>query len=363
MLFIAVAGLSITVAYIAVRKKSPDYQAFKKKEGLAVAVILACSFIIIATGNSKPSSTQTASSGATAIFDQIDEKASSSNIIGPMWKVSKGDEKVYLYGTVNFGTKDMYPLSPKVEDAIKQSDGLVVEVNPNKSDAAKFNNLVTLKQGDTYEKHVSKEAIDIYKDKVKDFEKLFNTKIDYEKLKPIKPYYLAINCIDSYTQAYKDNIRYYPNLYIFYRANKEKLPIIEITDPYTSFQNSIDAPDEVADASLKLLKYYDENNMQKNLDLLNAWKTGNLEEINNKVKDRYIVPDGEKENFEKLNNIVTQYDNAYTSKIKKEYSEKIDGYIKDKKDYFVAVPINYFSGEDGILKELQDKGYTIEQVK
>ncbi|MBL4931154.1 acyltransferase family protein [Clostridium paridis] len=364
ILFLVVAGISVTIAYIAVRKKSPDYQTFKKKEGFIVAAILACSVLIIAAGNSKLPSTQaTASGGATAIFDKIDEKAPTSNIIGPMWKISKDDEKIYLYGTVNFGTKDMYPLSPKVEDAIKQSEGLVVEANSNKIDPRKVNDMINLKQGDTYEKHVSKEAIDIYKDKVKEFEKILNTKIDYEKLKPIKPSYLAMNCIDTYIQTYKDNVRYYPNLYILYRANKDKLPIIEITDPYTSIQDSIDVPDEVADASLKLLKYYNENNMSKNLDILNAWKTGNLEEINNKLNDVYIVPDEEKENFKKLNNIVTQYDDTCTLKIKKEYTEKIDGYIKDKKNYFVEVSVQYLSGEDGILKELQDKGYTIEQVK
>ncbi|MDD7794073.1 TraB/GumN family protein [Clostridium sp. 'White wine YQ'] len=359
--FIVVAGMAVTISYFVVRKKSPDYQIYKKKEAFVVFTVLACSIILIAANSSRPSSQGTV--GNIAAFEQIDDKATSSNIIGPMWKISKGDEKVYVYGTLGYGTKDMYPLSPKVEDALKQSDGVVVEANTSNLDVNKLAKYVYLEQGDTIYKHVSKEAVDIYKDKTADFEKKTNHKQDFNNLEKVKPEFLAENCISSYIALSKEQVFFSSSDYIIYRANKSKISIIELTDMPKLLEAQTNVPDEVSDASLKLLKYFDEKNVEKISAVIDAWKTGNMDEIMKKENDIFIVPNGEVENYKKLSEIVNRYQELANSKVGKEYAEKIDGFLKDNKNYFVAVSFVYLNGENGMLKQLQDKGYTIEQVK
>lgn len=48
---------------------------------------------------------------------------------GPFWKVSGANGTAYLFGSVHFGTDEIYPLDAAVEDAFARADRLAVEVN------------------------------------------------------------------------------------------------------------------------------------------------------------------------------------------------------------------------------------------
>ncbi|MBK1810470.1 acyltransferase family protein [Clostridium sp. YIM B02505] len=361
IMFIIVTGLSIVTAYIAVRKKAPEYETYKKKETTKIVAILICSIIFIIVTNGKPAATETSGQINAALDLKIDEKAPSSNIVGPMWKVSNGGSNLYIYGSlgIGIGTKDMYPLSPKVEDAVKQSEGIVLEFEYDKIDGSERNRIFMLKAGDSFEKHLSKEAIDIYKGKLKEF------KADYSKInKQLKAGYLPQDMVAAYNATYgKDGLKYTPDLYFFDEARKGKKNIILIGDMYKNFEDQINFPDEVVDAQVKLLKYFNRESVAKTEEALEEWKKGNIDEADNKMNNIYIVPSGEKETFDKLNIIVNKYNAGIKNKYIKEYTEKIDGYLKDKKNYFVVIPTNYLGGDEGIIKSLKEKGYNIEQIR
>jgi surface polysaccharide O-acyltransferase-like enzyme/uncharacterized protein YbaP (TraB family) len=356
IMFIVVAGLSIVIAYIAVRKKAPEYETYKKKETTKIAVILICSIVFIIATNGNTAATE-ASGQINPAFDlKIDEKAPSSNIVGPMWRVSKGNSNLYLYGSFGIGTKDIYPLSPKVEDVVKQSEGIVLEFEYDKIDGSERNRIFMLKAGDSFEKHLSNEALDIYKGKIKEF------KADYSKInKQLKASYLPQDLVVAYNSTYgKDGLKYIPDLYFFDEARKSKKNIIVIGDMYKNYEDQIDIPDEIVDAQVKMLKYFNKESVAKTEDALEEWKKGNIDDADNKLNDRYIVPSEERESFDKLNAIVNKYNDGIEAKYIKEYTEKIYGYVNDKKKYFVVIPTKYL---DGIIKALKEKGCTIEQIK
>ncbi|HEX9583651.1 MAG TPA: TraB/GumN family protein [Gammaproteobacteria bacterium] len=48
---------------------------------------------------------------------------------GPFWKVSGANGTAYLFGSVHFGTDEIYPLDAAVENAFARADRLAVEVN------------------------------------------------------------------------------------------------------------------------------------------------------------------------------------------------------------------------------------------
>lgn len=354
--FIVVTTLVIPISYIIVRKKAPFYPMYKKKEFRVMASLIICALVFGVIGNGGISKAASSSNINPAFDLKIDENATSSNIVGPMWKISNGDSTLYLYGSSDIGRKDMYPLSPKVEEAFKNSEAIVLEAEADKMDSNKINSMLLYENGETIEDHVSKEAVDIYKEKVK----YFNA--NYDKIKQIKPGYLAQDCIYVYLTKSNATPTYTPVRYFLYMARKTDKPTIELGNIYELCKNVVDCPDEVGDASLKLLKYYDEDAVNKDLARFETWKTGDLKAIEEGYNDIYTVPDSEKDNFNKLTTIVNNYNNPINSSLKKEYSEKIDGFIKDKKNYFVSVSMTYFLGDDSIIKNLEERGYTVEKI-
>lgn len=356
LVFLMVTLVVVPLSYFIVRKKSPFYTLNKKKEIRLMASLLVVALIIGLVSSKGPSKTAN-SNGISPLIDlKLDENAPSSNIVGPMWKISSGTSTIYMYGSLDVGDKNLYPLAPKVEEAFKSSEGLAIEVELDKIDAPKINSQLLYEKGDNVENHVSSDAIDIYKEKVSYF------KADYDKVKKFKASYLAQNCISAYLSNEKVDQAYIPDVYFLYSARKTDKPVVSIGDVYKLYDDLANPPDEVGDASLKLLKYYNEDSTKKSLDRLEAWKKSDLEAIEKSYDEQYIVPASEKENFTKLNTLVNNYNQNLYSKLKSEYSAKIDGYIKENKNYFIVLSTNYLQGQDSILKQLEQKGYTLEKI-
>lgn len=356
LVFLMVTLVVVPLSYFIVRKKSPFYTLNKKKEIRLMASLLVVALIIGLVSSKGPSKTEN-SNGISPLIDlKLDENAPSSNIVGPMWKISSGTSTLYLYGSLDVGDKSLYPLAPKVEEAFKSSEALAIEVELDKIDGPKINNQLLYEKGDNVENHVSSDAIDIYKEKVSYF------KADYDKVKQYKASYLAQNCISAYLSKEKVDQAYIPDIYFLYSARKTDKPVVSIGDVYKLYDSLANPPDEVGDASLKLLKYYNEDSTKKSLDRLEAWKKSDLEAIEKSYDEQYIVPESEKETFTKLNTLVNNYNQNLYSKLKSEYASKIDGYIKENKNYFIVLSTNYLQGGDSILKQLEQKGYILEKI-
>ncbi len=49
---------------------------------------------------------------------------------GALFKVQKGGHTLYLFGTIHVGSKDFYPLEPRVAAVLKQAPVLALEIDP-----------------------------------------------------------------------------------------------------------------------------------------------------------------------------------------------------------------------------------------
>lgn len=49
---------------------------------------------------------------------------------GALFKVRSGDHALYLFGTIHVGSKDFYPLEPRVAGVLKQAPVLALEIDP-----------------------------------------------------------------------------------------------------------------------------------------------------------------------------------------------------------------------------------------
>ena len=61
---------------------------------------------------------------------------------GLMWQASSAHNTVYLVGSIHLASRDLYPLPEQIEQAFRESNVLVVEVDLNRLDRGKFQSLM-----------------------------------------------------------------------------------------------------------------------------------------------------------------------------------------------------------------------------
>ncbi|USG66159.1 TraB/GumN family protein [Brevibacillus ruminantium] len=80
---------------------------------------------------------------------------------GLMWKVTKGDNTLYLLGSIHLGIPEMYPMQKNIREAFQASDTLWVEANLVSRDQETleyFTNSMTFSDGSMLKDHVSQET-------------------------------------------------------------------------------------------------------------------------------------------------------------------------------------------------------------
>ena len=96
---------------------------------------------------------------ATVSFAAVKEKKEAVKKAGNdksfCWKVTKGNNTLYLLGSVHLGTPDMVPLAKNVEDAFDASSYLFVEVDPSKVDQASMMQKLMYTPPDSITNHIS----------------------------------------------------------------------------------------------------------------------------------------------------------------------------------------------------------------
>jgi len=87
-------------------------------------------------------------------------RAAQAGAKGLMWQVSKGENILYLLGSIHIGNSSLYPLSEQVKDAFSQSDMLVVEANilGGQEGLEEFIQAAMYSDGTVLSEHISEEA-------------------------------------------------------------------------------------------------------------------------------------------------------------------------------------------------------------
>ncbi len=263
---------------------------------------------------------------------------------GFMWEVESNGNTVYLVGSMHIADDSFYPLRPEFEEAFAEADYLGVEVDVSKAaDEAQQQLIMDMgmyKDGTTLKDHVSSETYaklgkilteSGMKPNALDAFKPWVVESTISSLKAVKAGYEAAAGID---------------LYFVQKAIERKIPVIEL---------------ESYELQLSMFNGFSKELQEKNLNLVldnfdvlddsveqlgKMWKTGNdealLEFTNSMAVDE-------------------EYNKAMLVDRNIGMAEKIDGYLKNGKneEYFIVVGAAHYLGEHGIVKLLEDKGYTV----
>ena len=288
-------------------------------------------------------------------------KASVSNLSNEflMWQVTKDGYtgQFYLLGSIHAAKDDIYPMPEKVQKAYNNCDNIAVECNVVKAE----NNLTK-----DFQKSYEYSLAYMYADGTKIYDHI--DKNIYEGAKKIlKDNTLYISAFDKMTPAFWSSMldqvliekcgldtkqgidRHFIN-----SAEKDNKNILEIES--FEFQNEL--LNNFSDKTYEILiESYVENNMDEItaqlLDLYDAVITGDLEKAQEANETDYS--DLTEEEVE----LMKDYDKKLLSDRNITMTQKAEEYIAKNKSVLYIVGAAHMLGDDGIVKLLQNNGYTV----
>lgn len=272
------------------------------------------------------------------------EAASQAGGKGFLWEVENNGTTVYLVGSMHIADDSFYPLRDEFEEAFTEADYLGVEIDISKAGDEAQQNLIlsmgTYQDGSTLKDHISAETY------AKLGEVLKQSGLEPNVLDTFKPW-----VVDSTLASLKSAATGYEasagvDLYFIQKALERQLPIIELE----SYESQLGMFNNFS-------KELQEKNLKATLDnidvvedsvhaMADMWKSGNDEQL---LEMTNSFSDDE------------EYNQAMLIDRNIGMAEKIDGYLKSGKneEYMIVVGAAHYLGEHGIVKLLEDKGYTV----
>lgn len=263
---------------------------------------------------------------------------------GFMWEVENNGNTVYLVGSMHIADDSFYPLRSEYEEAFAEADYLGVEIDISKAVDEEQQKLITnmgmYQDGTTLKDHVSKETY------AKLEEILKQNGMEKNALDAYKPWVVesTISTLKAMTAGYEADAGI--DLYFIQKAMERKIPVLELESYESQLGMFDDFSKELQERNLKTaLENFDA--LDDSVDqMADMWKSGNDEMLLEFTNSMAAEP---------------EYNKAMLIDRNIGMADKIEGYLKSdkKEEYFIVVGAAHYLGEHGIIKLLQNKGYTV----
>ena len=262
-----------------------------------------------------------------------------------VWKISKGDQSIYLGGTCHLLRKSDYPLPAEFDLAYAAADTLVFEIDPAAAADPSFGmqllGAATYTDGRSLKSVLSEEAYNALAKQGAE------SNLPIQVLNSMKPG-MAVMMVTLQELAKLGVTEEGVDIHYAKRAGKDNKPILALETP--EFQiNLLVNMGEGYETELVLYSLKDLNKLEQFFDeLLIAWKAGKMEPL-----EKLFVDD------------MKDYPELYKDMLvdrNANWIPQIEAYLKTPETEFVLVGVGHAAGEDGLLNLLEQKGYTVEQV-
>ncbi|MDF2484726.1 MAG: hypothetical protein K0R46_894 [Herbinix sp.] len=309
---------------------------------------------------------------ATRIVTYLYEAVGASSK-GFLWEVKSGENTIYLLGSIHLASSRIYPFSSKIWQAYLSSDALIVEADIyNQQELQAMNALVMYMDGTTLKDHVSAEC---YEKAVRTAKLLGITEAQVALVKPwylssVMENYLLAGTVDAdkLVSALGIDRTFINQAYLYQKplAQIEGLTKqIQIIDGFSPelqefmLMDYIDRLDEFLAGTEN--KEELSTNEYANL-LLQYWHEGNVEEFGKIYSEDDLSEAAEDAKLQKLmaeykDKLMVQRDNGM--------ADYINNLLKTEgsNTYFVVVGAGHFISDNDVIDRLEDKGYTVTQIK
>ncbi|ANF95473.1 TraB/GumN family protein [Paenibacillus bovis] len=269
---------------------------------------------------------------------------------GFMWEVKSNGNTVYLVGSIHVADDSFYPLRQEYEQAFAEADSLSVEVDITKDTSEDFQKHVLdtgmYHDGSTLRNHISTYT----------YEKLGRileaNDMKSGALDRFKPW-VAEMIVSSFApddSGYDADLGI--DLHFIKKAEDKDIPVIGLETEESQLRMLNNFSDELQEKLLySTLASFDDNKQNQPADdhekeLGEMWKTGDEKALMEVTNSSMVEP---------------EYHKAILVDRNINMANKIDTYLKsnNNQQYFVVVGAAHYLGNDGIIKLLENKGYTV----
>ncbi|MCK4696657.1 MAG: TraB/GumN family protein, partial [Candidatus Cloacimonetes bacterium] len=272
-----------------------------------------------------------------------------------LWEVENGNNKVYLLGSLHIMPKEVYPLDDRIEEAFEEADILVVEVDATTLDQEKVQAFIIENACYAEANNLQKELPeDLYKSVEEKFAELGVT---MDKINIYKPWFVSLTLGLSGLSKLDIKPGLGIDLHFLNKAHEKEMEIVELETATSQLEMLASFPEDIQNDYLQYTLDDYENSNELFMNMLEAWKSGDTDEMNTITKVKMLELEDE------LPGITGYYNRMFTERDEK-ILVKIEKLLnnEEKKVYFIIIGAFHLVGEDGLIKLLNAKGYNTKQL-
>ncbi len=264
---------------------------------------------------------------------------------GLIWEASSEDTRVYIIGSVHLFKESLYPLNEKIERAFQESEVAVFEIDMEglNSGLLQLQQKGLYPEGDSLDKHISKEALDVL------LPRLSSYGIPFEIAKRFRPWMLAMTIQSIEYQKLGFRPEFGIDRYFYEKAKGKEIKGLE------SIEYQLGLFDGLSDQEQEIYLLYTILEIEKTSSyaetIIKAWTEGNL-----KILEEMIYKP-----LKEKPELLPIYKRLFLDRNRAMVS-KIEDFLKTRKRYFIVVGAGHLAGEEGIIELLKKKGYRIRQL-
>jgi uncharacterized protein len=266
-----------------------------------------------------------------------------------LWEIKSDTTRVHLLGSIHVGSLDIYPLAQSIEDAYDAAEYLVLEIDTSEiSDDEAAIQLIRYgldAGGSDLSTKVSEELYTWLTDEFARFD------VDLSLLASFRPWVISLTLNQFQVEELGYEAQYGIDMYFQNQAIVADKEILELESAAYQFEVLSSIPDDlwVLDLEKVMQKPLDKEEMER---LYDAWLAGDT----NFMAELVFAPLNDDPRMAPIYEVMFDVRNA-------QMLEKIMDYLADNETYFVIVGAGHLVGENGLLKLLEEQGYTVTQVE
>ncbi len=265
----------------------------------------------------------------------------------PVWKVSDGERELFIGGTIHLLSAGDYPLPDAFEQAFSQSSKLIFETDIDGANSigaqTKFMPALMYQDGQTVESVLEPQ---VYRDLTAFLTKRNLPLAMFERFKPAG-FNLTLLVLEL--QRLGINAQSGVDIYFSNRAKKSEKSVawLESLDEQIKFIDRMNAldPNLIIASTLRDIGQL-EHQWPK---LLSAWKTGDMQSLENLGLTQMIKEAPELYQFMLVDR-------------NKQWVPAIKRWLGTPEVEFILVGVLHLAGKDSVLSEIEKAGYKVEQL-
>ncbi len=267
-----------------------------------------------------------------------------------LYKAESSTATVYVLGSIHLAKPELYPLKKPIEEAYKESDVLVVELDPSSPHSMQViqNSMMALGMYPPGKSLKTELSAQTYKS-LQTYLKAVG--LSLEIMQPMRPWtvMLQLSVMEMVRLGYDPNLGI--DQHFLQKAKRDRKKVLELESAESQMALLSKNDKQFQD----LLLRYTLEEMHEMEPMLNkmfkSWKEGDAKTLATIVDSSLVVDPRLRGIYEEL---ITKRNYKMT--------EKILGYLKTKKRYFVVVGAGHVVGNEGIVALLQKHGFKVTQL-